>query len=306
VRNNNNGASDAAQGSGALVNGLRGVHNAPSAQPSSRPVPHLQTNPRPQQQHSQPPPQECGQPLSQQYSQPPQQQYDRPAVPRPTAPAVSSRHLSRAQRNALPDAAIPPVSAQSRPDHFKNEYGRLAPDIRPGGKAPWNAMKPSRYLEECYRYPESTHEPGKRENLVARPILLNLAVDETLQTCFGVYFLNEYNRHTKLCPYIMEPDLCRNNHRLTQDQIDWVVTNRGVKHSTIQEIVDSIELAGAGPYVPVIRVPTQPSATAMTPAQLRLQHQSAFPRMPALGAHVATDIVVAQGGQGGGGPIEAV
>jgi hypothetical protein len=219
---------------------------------------HIKLEPQPQQQSANQPLPQHQQHSTQATAQATPSDNKKPRPERLTVAEKARRGQSEPERK-------PPKESQVL---FTPGPYDVHPDNRPGGKLPFPKVEFSRPLRECPDYPKRTDFPDRMNNLLARASLLSLAQDECQKICYGVYYITHGNKHSAVCPYILEPERCRNNHALEQGVIDFVVTQRGVTHATINKLIQSIMISGASGHVPPIKVPEAPSRIGPTPAQL--------------------------------------
>jgi hypothetical protein len=191
-------------------------------------------------------------------------------APRSTGPERRPKRLKVAERTRRGE--LEPVRRLRQLDQpFTPGLYDVHPDLRPGGQLPFPKVDFKHSLRDCPDYPSRSEDPSKVNNLLARASLLRLAQDECQKICYGVYFVTQGNRKHMTCPYILYPGRCRNSHSLQQGVIDFVVTQRGVAHATIQKMMSSIVISGATGHVPPIQIPNASSHIAPTPAELDVQ-----------------------------------
>ena len=205
--------------------------------------------------------------------------------PHQTNPSwVRPKKLSRKEILNVPDDAPDyqplPRNRQPKtykpPSQFAGQFD-VHPDYRPGGMLTVRMYKFPRSLDPD-EYPRPAHKLTEPNTFYIRNSWLGLAADEHQYPCWGVYALTESNANFMRCPYINNGNKCRNNHRLSQAVVDFAVAERGVKHKTIQAIIDSIALAG-GQDIPEIRMPSFPPIFGLTPNQ-KLLAQAASSSVP--------------------------
>jgi hypothetical protein len=181
-----------------------------------------------------------------------------PTTREPSTPGLSS---SRFARPLSPGSAESPWFSGAPPRHTTQLSAVLSPPSRshqtelthrerfqsqvrviagrtsrPGGQAPWDAFVPTIPLRACTEYPMDIRNPSKRNDMRMRSRFhLGLYPDEDPWLCYGIFAVDGPRK----CPYFDRPHLCRNQHQVKQEVLDWVVEHRDISPAQIRVLVDN-------------------------------------------------------------------